>query len=98
MLLLKLMSVVPECEDEIMKTLEVIRAVASHKKATSPKDRAFHRWCVEVNVDWLGDGVCDPRDGGPDLQTQRDIALLRPRRLLPWNHRRDRLADQREDQ
>jgi hypothetical protein len=70
-----------DCYDEIMKTLDGIRAVASYLPARSPKGRAFHRWCIEVNVDLLGNGVCGPRK--EQLQPNLADAVLRMAALLP---------------
>src|SRR5580693_956372 len=42
--------------NKVLKNMELIQAVASYLPAKSAKDRAFHRWCVEVAVSWLGDG------------------------------------------
>jgi hypothetical protein len=53
--------------DEILKTMEVVRAVASYLPAASAKGRAFHRWLIELDVDCLGYGVADP-------QARQDIA------------------------
>jgi hypothetical protein len=53
-------SMFPEREAEIAEPLPTIRAVASHLSATSAKGRDFHQFCIKVNIDWLGDGVCGP--------------------------------------
>jgi hypothetical protein len=72
--------------NEIIRTQEAIRAVASYLPARCAMDRAFHRLCIDYAVDWLGDGVTDP-------QWQRDLAdaVLRMTGLTETLQQRERL-------